>query len=92
MEFEWDEHKRQTNLTKHNIDFVDIQAIFDGRPIATTTSNYSDELRYLTTGEIDGTFYTVVWTWRGSNIRLISARRAHDAERRNYRSVHSRRT
>ncbi|MDP9354285.1 MAG: BrnT family toxin [Chloroflexota bacterium] len=43
----------------------------------------------MTTGELDGRFSTVVWTWRGEVIRLISARRARDAEQRAHRSLHS---
>lgn len=92
MEFEWDEQKRITNLQKHDIDFIDVQAVFDGRPFVITISNQTEEIRFLTTAEIEGIFYTIVWTWRGSVIRLISARRARNAERRNYRSVHRRRT
>ena len=32
LDFVWDEDKRRTNLAKHKIDFVDMQALFDGRP------------------------------------------------------------
>jgi uncharacterized DUF497 family protein len=30
MDFEWDEDKRQANIRKHGIDFVDVPAVFDG--------------------------------------------------------------
>jgi uncharacterized protein len=30
MEFEWDETKRLTNLSKHGIDFIDVPVVFDG--------------------------------------------------------------
>jgi uncharacterized DUF497 family protein len=90
MEFEWDEAKRRSNLAKHGVDFLRARALFDGRPVVTTVSRYPDEQRFLTTGEIDGRFYTVVWTQRGKNIRLISARRARDAEARDYRALHGR--
>ncbi|MBX3069970.1 MAG: BrnT family toxin [Thermomicrobiales bacterium] len=89
MEFEWDEAKRQSNLRKHQIDFLRMQLLFDGRPQISTKSVSSSEPRFLTTGEIDGVFYTVVWTWRGGAVRIISARRSRDAERRDYRSIHS---
>jgi uncharacterized DUF497 family protein len=88
MEFEWDEPKRQSNIEKHEIDFVDIQAIFDGRPILTGPSDRSEESRSLTVGELEGIFYSVIWTWRGDVLRIISARRARDAEIRQYRAVH----
>lgn len=89
MEFEWDELKRQANIQKHSIDFVDAQAIFDGRFFVVLESKRGYETRFLTTGEIDGVFYTVIWTWRDEVIRIMSARRARDAEKRNYRSIHN---
>jgi len=88
MEFEWDEAKRQSNLAKHAIDFVRARFLFDGRPIITTRSPYPGEERYLTTGVVDGRFVTAVWTPRDTTIRLISVRRARDAEERAYRAVH----
>lgn len=89
MEFEWDEAKRLTNLTKHDIDFLRMRLIFDGRPTVTAPSQRGDEVRNVTTGVIDDRFYTVIWVWRGENIRLISARRSRDGEKRAYRSLHN---
>lgn len=86
MPFEWDDDKQHSNLARHRIDFFDMRALFDGRPLLTTDSPYPDEERFLSTGEIDGRTYTIVWTWRGETIRLISAWRARDAEDRDYRA------
>lgn len=80
MVFEWDDAKRQTNLAKHGIDFLTASQVFDGRPVVTARSHYPDEERYLTIGLVEGRFVAVVWTWRGTAIRLSSARRASDAE------------
>jgi uncharacterized DUF497 family protein len=88
MEFEWDEDKRQNNLVKHDVDFVGVQALFDGRPVYTTLSSRFDEDRYVTTDLDRGRYYTVVWTWRAGVIRLISARRARDAEKREHRTLY----
>ncbi len=88
MDFEWDEVKRQTNIAKHRVDFQDAQALFDGRPVFTAASRHQQEQRYLTTGDLGGVLVTVVWVWREGAIRLISARRARDGERRAYRAVH----
>jgi len=82
--FEWDEHRRQSNLTKHGLDFITAATIFDGRPILTVHSTNPEEERFLTVGSVDSRFITVVWTWRGAVIRLISARRARDQEVRQY--------
>ena len=88
MKFEWDDAKRQSNLAKHGVDFLAAAALFDGRPVVTGVGRHPDEPRFLTTGELDGRFYTAVWTWRGDAVRLISIRRARDAEQRAYRSRH----
>ena len=90
MVFEWDEDKRQSNLAKHGVDFLRARALFDGRPVVTAASHRPDEERYATTGEIDGQFFTAIWTWRGTAIRLVSVRRARDAQERAYRSLHGR--
>lgn len=88
MQFERDEGKRQINLAKHEIDFLLMRQLFDGRPIYTVLSRRGEEDRYVSTGIIDGRFYTVVWTWRTDAIRLISARRSRDGEKRAYRALH----
>lgn len=90
LDFVWDEDKHRANLAKHRIDFVDMQALFDGRPDYTSESPRFGETRFATTGELDGQFYTVIWTWRGDVVRLISARRARDGEERAYRAAHGR--
>uniref|UniRef100_Q3AQV5 BrnT family toxin n=1 Tax=Chlorobium chlorochromatii (strain CaD3) TaxID=340177 RepID=Q3AQV5_CHLCH len=82
--FEWDENKRLKNLEKHKLDFVAAVPLFDGRSTVTATSNSANETRYVTTGFIDGKFYTVIWTWKGSIRRIISFRRARHAEERAY--------
>jgi uncharacterized protein len=88
MLFEWDEAKREINLFKHGVDFRRVRVIFDGRPIVTERSDRNGEERLKTTGELNGRFFTVVWTPRGNAIRIISARRARDGEERAYRAVH----
>lgn len=87
-EFEWDEGKRLSNLQKHGVDFDRARSLFDGRATVTGRSVVSVEIRFLTTGKLDDSFVTVVWTRRAGAIRLISARSARDAEKRAYRSVH----
>jgi uncharacterized DUF497 family protein len=88
MAFEWDEHKRLSNLAKHKLDFIDARLLFDGRMAVTTPSRYSDETRFVTTAMIYGKFYSAVWTWREECRRIISFRRARDGEERAYRQAH----
>lgn len=88
LRFEWDESKRTSNLAKHGVDFVRAQLLFDGRAVVTAPSPRADEDRFATTGQIDGRFYTAVWTWRGDAIRLISARRARHEEEDRHHALH----
>jgi len=85
MDSEWDEAKRQANILKHEIDFVDAAAIFD-RPFIETEDRRRGygEQRYQATGEVDVRIMQVIYTWRGDRRRIISARRARRNERRAY--------
>ena len=86
--FAWDEAKRAANLARHGLDFIDATALFDGRPGVTFPSPRGNEARFLTTGRLGAVFVTLVWTERSEAIRLISFRRARDAETRAYRARH----
>ena len=86
--FEWDEDKRQGNITKHGIDFINACSVFDGRPVITQRANYPDEERYKTIAMVGERFMTVVWTDRPPNIRIISARSTRDGEKRAYQDVY----
>jgi len=87
-EFEWDEAKRLTNLSKHKFDFLDARRLFDGRPVFVQQILRRAEIRIGTTGEVDGTLVTAIWTIRMNKIRLISVRRARDEEKWNHRQLH----
>ena len=85
MEFEWDENKRQINLTKHGIDFIDAQKIFN-YPIVIIEDdrfNYGEQ-RFLALGVLRGITIVVVYTERENVVRLISARKATKNEQRIY--------
>lgn len=85
MIFEWDEAKRAANIAKHGLDLMTGSGLFDGRPVYSYPSPRDDENRYVTVGLLAEQFVAVVWTERGEAIRLISLRRARDAEKRIYR-------
>jgi uncharacterized DUF497 family protein len=88
MEFEWDERKRAQIVEDRALDFVSAYRLFDGRPAIHQPTPRNDEERWKTTAEIDGAFFTVIWTWRGENIRVITMRRAHEQEIRKYRETY----
>ncbi|MGQ0446356.1 MAG: BrnT family toxin [Beijerinckiaceae bacterium] len=84
MLFEWDETKREANLKKHGFDLLDAVHLFDGRPVVTYPSPRNSEERVVTVGILAETFVAVVWTERNNAVRLISLRRARNAERQAY--------
>lgn len=83
-EFEWDEFKRAQNVDKHAIDLLLGIHLFDGRPTISYPSPRNGEDRTVTIGRIEAVLLALVWTERDDAIRLISLRRARDAERRAY--------
>ncbi len=85
MGFQWDATKARANLRKHGVDFADAVSVFDD-PLALTAHDPSlAEERFASLG-LDGLGRVLVvnWTWRGKEIRLISARRATPQELRQY--------
>lgn len=85
--FEWDLAKARANLRKDGIDFADAVAGFEDERAITIRDELSavDEQRFLTLGrEARGRLVVVAYTWRGSAIRIVSARRATPRERRQY--------
>jgi len=89
MDFEWDEKKRAINLADHGLDLIEATKLFDGRPVFTYPSPRHGEERFVTVGLLTNRFFAVVWTERVEAIRLISFRRARDAEERKYRTIFS---
>ena len=85
MAFEWCEQKRDSNLAKHGVDFIDILPLFEGE-IVEFLDDREDygETRINCLGEIEGRVYAASYTWRGGNRRIISARKANDREARKY--------
>lgn len=82
--FEWDESKRQANLIKHGIDFIDAIEVFNdiGRIEAENIRN--NERRIQTIGIVNKVVLLVAFTYRGTKRRIISARRASKDEREIY--------
>ena len=83
--FEWDPGKAAANLAKHGIDFTDATAVFFDEQALNLPDDYEPEERYLTVGvDALGRCLAVIYTWRGVNVRIISARRATRSEARYY--------
>ena len=88
MIFEWDEEKNRLNLKKHKLDFETAALVFgdDDRLIFYDENHSEEEDRYITIGSINGCVVVlfVVYTEQDDTVRLISARKANNAERRLY--------
>lgn len=90
--FEWDASKARENLRKHNVSFLEAISIFlDPLSITIPDPQHSyNEHRYVITGVSEqGRILVLVYTERGSQLRVISARKATSAERKRYEEAGS---
>jgi uncharacterized protein len=91
MNFEWDEAKRFSNIEERGVDFRDAALIFEGTVIAKedTRENYGEQ-RFRALGRVDDDYYVVVYTWRGSVVRIISAWKVDEDGKKRYEEILSR--
>jgi uncharacterized protein len=85
MAYQWNTDKAEANLRKHDIDFADAVAVFSDDLAITISDERFDEERFVTIGiDAFGRILVVVYTMRGDEIRIISARKATRQERQQY--------
>jgi uncharacterized protein len=87
LEFEWDPAMAERNLKDHGVSFDDATTIFrDTLSITISDPDHSDsENRFIDIGmSYRMELLVVSYTERKDKIRIISARRATRAERKNY--------
>jgi uncharacterized DUF497 family protein len=87
LSFEWDEAKAKANLKKHRVGFDEAATVFtDSSSITIHDHDRSaDEQRLINIGSSEkDRVLVVVYTERGSNIRLVSCRKATPSERKLY--------
>ncbi len=86
--FEWDEAKSRRNLKERGFDFEFAARIFEGDLLEHEDRRRDyGERRFVSIGEIEGEVFVVVYTSRGANHRIISARHATRRERDAYRQA-----
>lgn len=86
MRVVWDPIKARQNLQKHRVRFSDAELVLSD-PSALTTEDREalGEPRFVTIGmDANGRTLVVVYTHRGNDLRLISARVATRREKRQY--------
>ncbi len=87
LEFEWDSDKADRNLREHGVSFDEATTVFrDTLSITIADPDHSaSEHRFIDVGMSHrGELLVVSYTEREDKIRIISARRATRAERKNY--------
>ncbi len=85
--FQWDEGNINKNFYKHNVENWECEQIFFNEPliILDDPKHSLEEKRWAAFGKTDaGKLLTVVFTKRGSLIRVISARTMKRKERNFY--------
>jgi uncharacterized DUF497 family protein len=80
MDFEFDPHKSATNTEKHGIDFAEAQKLWEDRDCLLIPARTQNEPRFMLIGKIGQKHWSVIFTYRGEVIRIISARRAREEE------------
>ena len=84
---EWDDDKNAINKQEHDLAFEDAQYVFADperlERLDMSEGNTSGEERWQTLGKV-GPVLFVVYTERGENKRIITARPADKTERRSY--------
>jgi len=80
MRYEYDENKSLSNKQKHGIDFEEAKLLWSDDKMVEIKASYEDEIRFISIGKIQNKFYTIVTTYRGEKIRIISARRSRKKE------------
>ena len=86
VEFEWEEAKNSTCFERQGFDFAyAVRAFLDPHRIVEQDRrrDYGED-RYRLLGTVDGRAYVVVYTVRGSAVRIISARKANGKEVADY--------
>jgi uncharacterized DUF497 family protein len=90
MDFEWDDSKAQSNLSKHGIRFTEATTVWsDENALEMSDPSSSDEERFLRLGySTKANMLVVVFCERGDGdvIRIISARTATKTEQKEYHS------
>ena len=87
MEFEFDPKKSASNRSKHGIDFVEAQALWEDPDFVEIPARTADEPRSLVVGKIEDMHWSAVTTLRGDRTRIISVRRARPEEIEIYESA-----
>lgn len=80
MEFEFDAEKSEVNRTKHGIDFVEAQALWQDPDRLQVPARTQGEPRNMLIGKLGTRHWSAIFTSRGERTRIISVRRSRTEE------------
>jgi len=84
IEFEFDPEKSKANQLKHGLDFISAQQLWDDPWRVVIPTRCSDEKRWLMIANLEGLFWTTIYTMRDHRVRIISVRKSRDDEKEVY--------
>ncbi len=86
MDYVWDDAKAARHLAKHHVPFEYAARVFldPWRLDAPDQRHDYGETRRVVLGDIDGRLSVVVYALRGVEVRIISARKANEGEKKRY--------
>ena len=76
MPFDWDPDKREGNILKHGVDFLDAERV-DWSTVVEQAVVRDDETRIVAYGFLYTRLHVIVYTMRGDDKRIISMRKAN---------------
>ncbi|MBM3565765.1 MAG: BrnT family toxin [Alphaproteobacteria bacterium] len=83
--YEWDRDKNAENSAKHGVDFAEAEGFeWDTALTVSDVRRRYAESRNVSFGFIGSRLYALVWTPRGSIVRVISLRKANRREIKRY--------
>jgi uncharacterized DUF497 family protein len=81
----FDPDKEARNIRKHGISLARAEEMDMAEAVVHEDDHFDyGETRYIAFGEIAGTLHCLIFTFRGSNVRAISLRKANRRENRRY--------
>ncbi len=83
MKFEYDPKKSTSNKAKHGISLEEAEKLWEVTAVEFEAKNIN-EPRFILIGMLDNKLYSCIYTYRGTAIRLISARRSRKSEEKLY--------
>jgi uncharacterized protein len=85
VHFTWSETKRDLNLAKHRLDFIDAEDVFEGETFTFEDRRFwYGEKRYVTLGLFRHMPVYIAHTLHDQEIRIISFRKATRRESQTY--------